>query len=240
MPVNGPAVMLAASVSGEQATGRQAWGLLWKSSHRLATGVAAWMVAGAVFPTVVVITLGLIVGSIPGAVSHGIGSASGHRLIMALFLAALVYGLSLIVDPAGNALGTASAARITGQVQERLLTAVAGPVGVSHLEDTEVLDRLSRAEGSLTGFFPGDAPVTWAGSFSGRVAGIIGCLVVAVFQWWLRLLLLVMWLVVRARCRPGCCCCRWPRCRRWPRTGWPSGPPSAPRTPWATPGARPR
>jgi ATP-binding cassette subfamily B protein len=189
--------MLAASVSGEQATGRQAWGLLWKSSHRLATGVAAWMAAGAVFPTVVVITLGLVVGSIPGAVSHGIGSASGQRLIMALVLAALVYGLSLIVDPVGNALGTASAARITGQVQERLLTAVAGPVGVSHLEDTEVLDRLSRAEGSLTGFFPGDAPVTWAGSFSGRVAGIIGCLVVAVFQWWLGLLLLVMWLVVR-------------------------------------------
>ena len=189
--------MLAASVSGERATGRQAWGLLWKSSRRLATGVAAWMVAGAVFPTVVVITLGLVVGSIPGAVRHGIGSASGHRLIMALILAALVYGLSLIVDPVGNALGTASAARITGQVQERLLTAVAGPVGVSHLEDTEVLDRLSRAEGSLTGFFPGDAPVTWAGSFSGRVAGIIGCLVVAVFQWWLGLLLLVMWLVVR-------------------------------------------
>src|ERR1700753_3228982 len=189
--------MRAASVSGERATGRQAWGLLWKSSRRLATGVAAWMVAGAVFPTVVVITLGLVVGAIPGTVSHGIGSASGHRLIAALVLAALVYGLSLIVDPVGNALGTASSARITGQVQERLLTAVAGPVGVGHLEDTDVLDRLSRAEGSLTGFFPGDAPLTWAGSLSGRISGVIGCLVVAVFQWWLGLLLLIMWLVVR-------------------------------------------
>jgi ATP-binding cassette subfamily B protein len=189
--------MLAASVSGEQATGRQAWGLLWKSSRRLATGVAAWMVAGAVFPTVVVITLGLVVGAIPGTVAHGISSADGHRLIMALVLAALVYGLSLIVDPVGSALGTASSARITGQVQERLLTAVAGPVGVGHLEDTDVLDRLSRAEGSLTGFFPGDAPVTWAGSLSGRISGVIGCLVVAVFHWWLGLLLLVMWLVVR-------------------------------------------
>jgi energy-coupling factor transporter ATP-binding protein EcfA2 len=155
------------------------------------------MAAGAVFPTIVVITLGLVVGAIPGTVEHGIGSAAGHRLITALVLAALVYGLSLIVDPVGNALGTAASARITGQVQERLLTAVAGPVGVSHLEDTAVLDRLARAEGSLTGFFPGDAPVTWAGSVSGRVSGVIGCLVVAVFQWWLGLLLLVMWLVVR-------------------------------------------
>jgi ATP-binding cassette subfamily B protein len=195
--VNRAASLLAASASGERATGRQAWGLLWASSRPLATGVAAWMGAGAVFPTVVVITLGLVVGSIPGTVTHGIGSAAGHRLIMALVLAALVYGLSLIVDPVGNALGTAASARITGQVQERLLTAVSGPVGVSHLEDTDVLDRLARAEGSLTGFFPGDAPVTWAGSLSGRISGVIGCLVVAVFQWWLGLLLLVIWLVVR-------------------------------------------
>jgi hypothetical protein len=43
--VNRAASLLAASASGERATGRQAWGLLWKSSHRLATGVAAWMVA---------------------------------------------------------------------------------------------------------------------------------------------------------------------------------------------------
>jgi ATP-binding cassette, subfamily B, bacterial len=197
VPVNGPAAMLAASVSGEQATGRQAWSLLWKSSHRLALGVAGWMLAGAVFPTLVVISLGLVVGAIPGTVSSGLGSASGHRLVLALILAALVYGLSLVVDPVGSALGTAASARISGQVQARLLTAVAGPPGVSHLEDSEVLDRLSRAEGSLTGFFPGDAPVTWAGSLSGRISGFIGCLVVAVFQWWLGLLLLVMWLVVR-------------------------------------------
>src|ERR1700743_1829632 len=115
--------MLAASVSGERATGRQALGLLWKARRRLATGVAAWMLAGAVFPTVVVITLGLVVGAIPGTVAHGISSADGHRLIMALVLAALVYGLSLIVDPVGNALGIAAVARITGQVQERLVTA---------------------------------------------------------------------------------------------------------------------
>jgi ATP-binding cassette, subfamily B, bacterial len=189
--------LLAASASGERATGRQAWSLLWKSSRPLAAGVIAWMVAGALLPVAVVITLGLVVGSIPGTVTHGISSSDGHRLIAALVLAALVYALSLIADPVGSALGTAASARITSQLQERLLTAVSAPVGVDHLEDTEVLDRLARAEGSLTGFFPGDAPVTWAGSLAGRISGVIGCLVLAIFQWWLGLLLLVVWLAVR-------------------------------------------
>jgi ATP-binding cassette subfamily B protein len=189
--------LLVASASGERASGRQAWSLLWKSSRPLAAGVIAWMVAGALLPVAVVISLGLVVGAIPGTVAHGISSADGHRLIAALVLAALVYALSLIADPVGNALGTAASARITSQLQERLLTAVSAPVGVGHLEDTEMLDRLARAEGSLTGFFPGDAPVTWAGSLAGRISGVIGCLVLAIFQWWLGLLLLVMWLAVR-------------------------------------------
>ncbi|MBV9794628.1 MAG: ABC transporter ATP-binding protein [Actinobacteria bacterium] len=195
--VNRAGSLLAASASNERATGRQAWGLLWASSRPLAAGVIVWMAGNALLPVAVVITLGLVVGRIPGTVTHGISSADGHQLIAALILAALVYGLSLIADPVGGALGTAASARITGQLQERLLTAVTGPVGVAHLEDTEVLDRLARAEGSLTGFFPGDAPVTWAGSLAGRLSGVIGCLVLAVFQWWLGLLLLVMWVTVR-------------------------------------------
>jgi len=52
-------------------------------------------------------------------------------------------------------------------------------------------------KGSLTGFFPGDAPVTWVGSLAGRLSGVIGCAVIAAYFWWLGLLLLVMWVVVR-------------------------------------------
>jgi ATP-binding cassette, subfamily B, bacterial len=37
---------------------------------------------------------------------------------------------------------------------------VTAPVTIAHLEDQDTLNRLASAEGSLTGFFPGDAPVT--------------------------------------------------------------------------------
>jgi ATP-binding cassette, subfamily B, bacterial len=191
------AAQLAAANRGKRLTGRQAWPLLWASSKQLSAGVIAWAVLGALVPPLVVTALGFVVGGIPAAVSHGMGSPDGHRLIGSLVVAALVYGLSLVLDPIGSALGTAARQRITGALQARLLNAVSAPPGIAHLEDADTLDRLARAEGTLTGYFPGDAPVTWAGAVAGRVSGIIGCAVIAAYIWWLGAGLLVMWLAVR-------------------------------------------
>ena len=191
-------VAYASAAPGEKVSGRQAWSLLVKASRPLAAGVGLWVAASAVVPALVVVALGVMVGAVPGAVKHGLGSAQGHRLIVALVVAALIYGLSLVLDSVGTALGTAAKSRITAGLQRRLIDAVSAPIGVAHLEDTSVLDRLSRAEGSLTGYFPGDAPVTWAGIISSRLAGVVGCAVIAFeFHWWLGLGLLIMWLGVR-------------------------------------------
>jgi len=187
----------ATAASGERASGRQAWRLLWRSSRVLAITTVAWVIATAVMPALVVVALGVVVGDLPGAVVHGLDSADGRRLIIALVLAAVTYGVSLIVDPIGAAIGTAAKVRITSELQARLMRAVSEPVGVAHLEDADVLDRLARAEGSLTGYFPGDAPVTWAGVLATRASGVIGCGIVATYRWWLGLGLLVMWLAVR-------------------------------------------
>lgn len=181
----------------ERATGRQAWRLLWHTSRPLALGTIGWVVGSSVMPALVVIALGAVVGTVPHAVHDGLQSTAGTRLIIALVVAALIYGASLILDPIGTALSTASSTRLTSDVQHRLMVAVGRPVGIGHLEDSGVLDRIARAEGSLTGYFPGDAPVTWAGILASRVSGVIGCLIVARYVWWLGLLLLLMWLGVR-------------------------------------------
>jgi len=183
--------------TGSKISGRQSWRLLWASSKRLSAAVLAWAALDIVDGPFVVASLGFVVGAVPGAIADGMSSAAGHRLILALVVAALLYAASLILDPIGSALGTAASQRITGQLQARLLTAVTAPATVAHLEDTETLNRLASAEGSLTGFFPGNAPVTWVGSVAGRLSGVLGCAVVAAYFWWLGLLLLVMWLAVR-------------------------------------------
>jgi ATP-binding cassette, subfamily B, bacterial len=188
---------LAAANRGKRLTGRQSWPLLWASSKPLSVGVIAWALVSALVPPLVVEVLGYVVGAIPGAVSGGLGSPAGHRLIVSLVVAALVYGLSLVLDPVESALGTAARQPITGGLQARLLSAVTAPAGIAHLEDAATLDRLARAEGTLTGFFPGDAPVTWAGSVASQVSGIVGCAVIAAYIWWLGPVLLVMWVSVR-------------------------------------------
>jgi ATP-binding cassette, subfamily B, bacterial len=185
------------SLSGDRLSGRQSWRLLWEASKPLSFGVLAWAVADAFDGPLVIGALGFVVGAIPDAVSGGMSSPAGHRLIAALVVAALLYTASLVLDPIESALSTAASQRITGRLQARLLRAVTAPATVSHLEEADTLDRLASAEGSLTGFFPGDAPVTWVGSVGNRLSGVIGCAVIAAFFWWLGLLLLVMWLVMR-------------------------------------------
>ena len=188
---------MAAHGNGTRISGRQSWRLLWASSRPLSVAVLAWAALDIVDGPLVVAALGYVVGAIPAAISGGLASAAGHRLILALVIAALLYAASLILDPIGAALSTAARQRISGQLQARLLTAVTAPATVAHLEDQETLNRLASAEGSLTGYFPGDAPVTWVGSVANRLSGVFGCAVIAAYFWWLGLLLLVMWLAVR-------------------------------------------
>jgi ATP-binding cassette subfamily B protein len=183
--------------TGSKLSGRQSWRLLWASSKSLSVAVLAWAALDTFDGPLVVAALGYVVGAIPAAIAGGLSSAAGDRLITALVVAALLYAASLILDPVGGALSTAASQRISGQLQARLLTAVTAPATVAHLEDTETLNRLASAEGSLTGFFPGDAPVTWVGSVAGRLSGVLGCAVIAAYFWWLGLLLLIMWLAVR-------------------------------------------
>jgi ATP-binding cassette, subfamily B, bacterial len=189
-----PAALVA---GGNRISGRQSWRLLWASSKPLSVAVLAWAALDIFDGPLVVASLGYVVGAIPGAIKDGMSSTAGDRLIAALVIAALLYAASLILDPIGAALSTAASQRINGQIQARLLTAVTAPATVTHLEDQDTLNRLAAAEGSLTGFFPGDAPVTWVGSVAGRLSGVFGCAVIAAYFWWLGLLLLVMWLAVR-------------------------------------------
>jgi ATP-binding cassette subfamily B protein len=183
--------------NGSRISGRQSWHLLWESSKPLSVAVLAWAALDTFDGPFVVAALGYVVGAIPGAISGGMSSAAGNRLIVALVVAALLYAASLVLDPIGAALSTAASQRINGQLQARLLTAVTAPATVAHLEDQDTLNRLASAEGSLTGFFPGNAPVTWVGTIANRLSGVFGCAVIAAYFWWLGLLLLVMWLVVR-------------------------------------------
>jgi hypothetical protein len=98
-------------VGGSKLSGRESWRLLWESSRPLSLGVLAWAAADALDGPLVVAALGFVVGAIPDAVTDGMSSPAGHRLIAALVIAALFYTASLVLDPIGGALSTAAQAR---------------------------------------------------------------------------------------------------------------------------------
>src|ERR1700761_9696499 len=92
---------------GNLISGRQSWRLLWASSKPLSVAVLGWAVLDTFDGPLVVASLGYVVGAIPAAISGGMSSAAGDRLIAALVVAALLYAASLVLDPVGAALSNA-------------------------------------------------------------------------------------------------------------------------------------
>jgi ATP-binding cassette subfamily B protein len=175
--------------------------LFARASPGLFVGAVAFVLAEMVLPSLTLITMGRVVGRIPGAVRDGLGSSAGHQLVTALVIAGCCFGLSMLRGPAQDALSAAAGARMLVAMQGRLITAVSTPVGIAHLEDPSVLDRLSNASGDLTSDQPANAPMTLLGQIGSQLSGILACLVLSTFHWWIGLLLLASWLTVRQTMR---------------------------------------
>jgi ATP-binding cassette, subfamily B, bacterial len=171
--------------------------LMWQTSRTLALSAALFLVAEALLPNLVPIAMGRVTGYIPGAVDHGLSSAEGDALIVALAIAGAIYAVSLMRGPAEDALSALSKARVGVALQRRLVEAVCAPSGIGHLEDPDVLNRLSSAQGELLSYQPADAPMTLISVLGDRLSGVLACVVLATFRWWIGLMLLVVWLVAR-------------------------------------------
>ena len=148
-------------------------------------------------PNLVLIAAGHLVGSIPAAADHGLGSPAGHRLIVALAITGVAYAAALVLGPVQSSLSSVVKWRLVYRTEDRLIAAVSGPPGIAHLEDPKVLDDLALAQGQLTGQMPADAPMTLALVVSNRISGLLACAVLASWRWWLGLGMLVMWMAVR-------------------------------------------
>jgi ATP-binding cassette subfamily B protein len=175
--------------------------LLVTTSPWLAAGALLFLVGEAALPNLTIVLMGRVAGRIPGAVTDGLGSAAGHALLLAVGIAGACYALSLLRGPAEDALTTIVGARVNAGMQRRLVTAVCAPAGIGHLEDPKVLDKLTSARGELTSYRPADAPMTLVSQIGDRLSGLLACLVLASFRWWLGLAVLAAWLIARTQAR---------------------------------------
>jgi ATP-binding cassette, subfamily B, bacterial len=177
----------------------RAWRLLWDGERALAVVAAGWAVASAVAPSVLLVMMGLVLARLPAAVRDGLGSSAGRSLVIAVALLAAAYGVSVALNGVRTGLGTVVKVRLTYAMQARIMAAVSSPAGIAHLEDAGLLDRLALAQGSLMSFFPADAPMFLMDVIAFRGSGLLACVLVGAYRWWLGLALVVINVSVHPR-----------------------------------------
>jgi len=171
--------------------------LLRETSPGLTVALGLFIVADGFLPILSLVALGRAVGHIPAAVRNGLGSPSGHSLLIGLAFGTAAYALSLLRSPAEDLLSAHASAVMSTGMQRRLARAVCAPIGVEHLEDSAVLDQLAAASGELSTSGPADAPMALASAFGDRLTGFIACVVLATFRWYLGLLFFLGWSLLR-------------------------------------------
>lgn len=201
---------------GAQSQGRQYWrravtwarrptrsprllaiGLLIEASPSLAAGLTFWAVLNALAPVLLVIATGHLVGAMPAALGHLRTIKAQHRLEIEATEVAALYVLIVVLGPLHDGLRAASKVELTFALQRRLINAVGTPIGIAHLEDADVLNRIAGAQGALTNYFPADAPVALAAVVSHQASGLLACAVLSEYWWWLGAGLAVLWLIIR-------------------------------------------
>ena len=175
----------------------QALRLMWQAAPALSLLAVAFVIAEGVLPVLVLVAMGRVTGDIPAAVLGGLSSPAGHALITALALAGAIYALSLMRGPLEDALTAAVTARVDARLRTSLVRAACGPVGIEPLEDQTVQEQLASAQGRLLNADPAGASMMVVSLAGDRLTGILACVVLATWHWWVGIGLLAIWLAVR-------------------------------------------
>jgi ATP-binding cassette, subfamily B, bacterial len=155
------------------------------------------IIASSVLPVATAVLTGLLIGSIPAAVSDGFDSEAGRAT---LNLLAVVIGLVVLwrlVGPLQAAMATVLGRSLDRYMQERVMAAVGRPAGIAHLEDADILNRLRLIrELGVDSKRPSLAISGLAQVLPAWLQALGSAAVLLWFHWWLGLAWLALWPVV--------------------------------------------
>jgi ATP-binding cassette subfamily B protein len=166
--------------------------LLAKLLPRVDRTRSGLVLATAATVAVAQVGIGVTTGALIGRVVAN-EPVKGSTLALLLALPALL----LLLESgriAGTTAGRALKHRVDGDLRRRVLALSLGPPGVAHLEDPELLAIYGAARNlSPFTFTPGDAAVELSASISVRLQPLVALAVLAWFEPWLAVVLLVVW-----------------------------------------------
>ncbi|MQM27950.1 ABC transporter ATP-binding protein [Glycomyces albidus] len=155
---------------------------------------AATTVLTAALPLAMTIATGLLIGAVPAAADAGPGSpeARDAYLLLAAGVAALLAGR--LVANLHNAVAYNLGRDLELLLQDRLLAAVARPVGIAHLEDDEVLALLRIARQLGADFIRPERAIRGLAAIAPEFLSATGAsIVLCLFNPWIGLAWLAAW-----------------------------------------------
>lgn len=173
---------------------------------KLAVLATALQIVSGVMPVAFIVATSTIIGRVPAAVAHGLGSPEWRSLRNTLILAGVLFVSQQVIGPLQFTVGQMLAWKIDDRLRERAALASFGPVGVGTLEEPETFDALADLGDPRrgTGFTPGWA--CWATLLllalylQWLVAAV---LVGVVYAWWAAVALALGSLTMRVAIRTG-------------------------------------
>lgn len=173
--------------------------MLPQFSRPMTIALIGLTLVAAVVPVAAQLADAALIGKIDEVLSRGI---SRGAVVIPLIIVGSVFGLQQVAGVVRAALGDSFGRRINGRVRHRVMAATLKPSGIAHLEDPDLLDKVSVARGAGTGHWkPGDAVSGLSQVWSGKLSGIFSAIILARFSVVLALGVLITWIVLIRRFR---------------------------------------
>ena len=171
--------------------------LLPRVSRPLTAAIVACVAMSAIVPTILKLTSGAIVGTLPRAIEAGRGSGAANRALLLVAVSGALFAVGQITGPVIQSLAYALGRRLTLHIRHRVMAATVGPPGIAHLEDPAVLDKVALARGvSAADISPKEMVVGLAMVAARYATAFASGVLLAAFRWWLPVVLLITYLLV--------------------------------------------
>jgi ATP-binding cassette subfamily B protein len=149
-------------------------------------GLAVLLVLAAAMPMLAIVTMGLMIGSLPATVHAGLASAAAQHTFRDMIVWAAAMLLGQILTRPLWVLAGAMRNRVDAHLQERAMVALNRPWSIAHLEDGKTADLVSQVAGvGVSGYTPGGSVFQLITSRALRtLTSVMSGALLFAYHWW--------------------------------------------------------
>ena len=171
--------------------------LMPRASLPLTVVLGLAVIASALVPNLYAITTGLVVAKVAEGVEGGLSSPAGQSLLWAAIAAGGLFVLQQVFAPLSGLASLPLGLKLEQRLADDVMRTSLRPVGIAHLEDAEILDAIDQTRGIGAGGGPSQAVAAVVSLGTLRLASLISAAIVATFNVWLAIGLVIFRLAIR-------------------------------------------